>query len=168
MDLADLSQPIEVWKAVEGDTAELVKLLRSGKPIAKRTREALADWYDGKLRPFPIPRGRPPKHSPMGRELIETRYDGHDVTTPIGAAGHDYERLRQYIRKKGWHLKRAGRLYWSAERLLDAVARARGVKVAGLGEYLKRARPKSTKRSWYGPDYDAECRLRIALEIRRK
>jgi hypothetical protein len=167
MDIADLAQPREVWKAVEGDCADLVALLRSDKPLSKTTRGALADWYEGKLRPMPIPKGRPEKLSQLARTAIENTYLGHDPTTELGWAGFRYATLRVFIRKKGWHRKRAGRFHWSTERLLNAIAIMQGLDAEKLGEYLKRARPKSAPQSWYGEEFDNRCRLRIALDIRR-
>lgn len=57
--LEDLEEPVEIWKAIEGDPTELVALLRSGKTLGRWRREALADWLDGKLQPVRLPKGRP-------------------------------------------------------------------------------------------------------------
>lgn len=178
MDIAELGQPTEVWRAVEGDRAELIALLRSSKTITRRTREALADWYEGKLKPVRLMRGRPEKHSQIVQTAIATTYKGHDPTTAIGLAGLRFERAREFIRKKRWHQKRAGKFYWSNDRLLTAIvkrerelARKFGQRtrltIDSFAEYLKRSRRKPVPKSWFGVEYDERCRVRIALEIRR-
>ena len=63
---------------------------------------------------------------------------GHDTTTDIGRAGWRYERLRKFIRKKGWHI---GRPNWRSE-LLNAVARKTGVNPATLDDYAHRGARK--------------------------
>lgn len=169
MDIAEFTAPTEVWKAIEGDRAELIALLRSDKPLRRWTRDELADWLEGKLKPVKAPRGRPAEKLYAYRESMRRRF-GHDIYTPLGLAGYRYDRLRKFIKKKGWHLKAAGRRYWSTERLMAEVARRACVNVITFGDYLKRGkrRPARPPQEWDGKRWILESRVEIARQIRRK
>jgi hypothetical protein len=156
-DLSDLVDPLEVWKAVEGDRSELIALLRSDERLTTRTREALADWLEGTLQPVKLPKGRPRKGSTY---LL---WEGHDPQTPLGYAGYWFELFRRYIRRKGWHLKKAGRFYWSSEKLTEAIAKRHRIDLEKFTNYMNRAKPKP--RPWSFQDYVVRRRRAIALEI---
>lgn len=164
-DISDLKMPVAVWKAVEGDKTELLGLLRSDERLNRPTRDALADWIEGKLTPVKWPAG------PRPREPLRDRHTriahawffsfGHDRSTELGVAGFRYELLRRFIRRKGWHRKSAGRLYWSAPRLLEAVASRQEVDVETFANYLRRPRPRV-------PKLDIEdYRRAVASKVRR-
>src|SRR6188508_2856117 len=86
-------------------------------------------------RPAKRGRGRPPQDVQLKiYRRIRRHVLGHDTTTDIGRAGWRYERLRKFIRKKGWHI---GRPNWRSE-LLNAVARKTGVNPATLDDYAHR------------------------------
>lgn len=159
--LEDLEEPVEIWKAIEGDPTELVALLRSGKTLGRWRREALADWLDGKLQPVRLPKGRPRArfYNPLAL------YYGHNPTTELGNAGFFYEHFRRFIRSKGWHVKKAGRFYWSAERLQNKVAERFNIDPETFINYLNRPRPKPAGAPWRGGEYIERRRLEIALEI---
>lgn len=169
MDIAELSDPIEVWKAVEGDNAELIALLRGDEPIRRRTRDALADWLEGELQPVKLPKGRPSKEfsTVTGLRLYASRiaYFGHDPSTELGIAGFRYEVCRRFIRKKGWHLKKAGGFYWSVDRLREKIAERQEIDLEKFINYLNRAKQKPPPYS--GRDYVANRRKQIAYEIYR-
>jgi hypothetical protein len=163
-DIAELADPLAVWKAIEGDSSELVALLRSEEKLTRRTRDALADWLEGKLHPANRPRGRPTKnyeHTLLSRRLsllemrrgrvLAGRFDhsgalaaryGYDLTTEIGLAGWRYEIRRAFIREKGWHRKGAGSLYRSAEWLLDKIADQHEIDINTFANFLKRKKLK--------------------------
>ncbi|MGJ0506160.1 MAG: hypothetical protein ACR652_03310 [Methylocystis sp.] len=167
MKRSEIAPPVAVWRAVEGDRSELVALLRSGDPLTRRTRDALADWLEGSLKPVKLPKGRP---APDQAEAALWCSSGHDLRTKIGWAGRDYDRARAFLRKKGWHLKKAGSLFWSTERLLEAVAKRHNIQMDALENYLKRARSKPPQ---FGtiisfPNDDETFRRDLALQIRRK
>lgn len=122
--IEEMKWPLEVWAAVEGDRRELIELLRSERRLSRRTRHALADWLEGNLQPVKLPRGR---------SLTESR---------VGWAWYHYDKLRAFIRNKGWHRKQAGRLYWPTSRLLEAVAQRDGVAKAALECFARRAKPR--------------------------
>jgi hypothetical protein len=139
----DLAEPIEVWLAAKGRAA-LIAMVRSDAPLSRRARRAMADWLEGYLKPPKQPVGRPVRQVHAEREMSR-RIFGHDVYKTIGFAGWRHEKLRQFIRKKGWHRKRAGRPHWPAARLLEAVAQRVGVDVEALANYLKRSRAKTSR-----------------------
>lgn len=160
--------PTEVWKAVEGDPTELIELLRSDKRLAKPVRKALADYFEGTLQPVKRPQGRPSKEQiqPFVVRASRAITYWHDPTTRLGYVGFRYERLRNYIRKRGWHKKSAGKFYWSPDRLREAVAERYGLTLETLENYLRRPREKPPM---LDPDYEAwNRRLKIADEIHRK
>jgi hypothetical protein len=161
--LEELEMPVEVWKAVEGDRADLVALLRSDKPLSRWTRNALADFLAGDLKPVKIPRGRQQREKHWG--LLSSVYYGHDPTTPLGWAGVRYEDFRRFIRRKRWHIGHPG---WS-ERLAAKIAKRHGVDLDRFLNYLKRPRrqPKKVDRPVAGPDAVNRWRTEIALEVRR-
>ena len=164
MDLAELEDPLAVWKAVEGDSSDLVDLLRSEKAITRRTREALADFFAGDLKPVRLSKGRPPATARINRSyVLHYIYHGHDITTSIGSAGFYYERLREFIRKKGWHRGRPG---WSI-RLKGAVAKRRGIEQEQFINYLSRSRPKPFSKRLTRDEYIQIRRAEIALAVRR-
>lgn len=166
MDLADLADPIEVWRAVEGDPTDLIVLLRSDEPIRRRTRDALADFLAGALKPFVLPRGRPSKpDSVVSSHMRHSVWYGHDVATKIGFAGFRYEHMRRFIRSKGWHLDNPG---WS-DGLKAAIAKRHSIELEQFINYLRRSRPKAQTddRPWSAADYIDRRRHEIALEIRR-
>ncbi len=169
MDIADLAAPIAVWKAVEGDRSELIALLRSDERLTRWTRNDLADWLEGKLKPVKAPRGRPPDKFRAERESLRRRF-GHDVYSRLGAAGFKFDRLRKFIRKKGWNRKSTGGRYWPTERLLGEVARRFGVNQVTFGDYLKRGKRRPSKPPQYntGKAWILETRIEIARKIRRK
>lgn len=165
IDIMDLSLPYEVWKAVEGDRRELVALLRSDERLSRPTRDALADWLEDKLKPVKWPVGRRP-HKPLTDRHSRIAHTwffafGHERSTELGVAGFRYELLRRFIRRKGWHRKSAGRLYWSAQRLLEAVASRQKVDVDTFANYLRRPRSRLPKLDM--EDY----RRAVASKVRR-
>lgn len=162
VDLTEFADPIEVWKAIEGRPGELIDLLRGDQPIRRRTREALADWLTGDLKPVKIPRGAPPKHSRETQWAIYNLDFGHDVTTEIGLAGLYYEFRRRELRKRKEHLNRPN---WT-EALKREVAERHRIPFERFETYLRRARPKPKKLSL--DDYIDRQRLKIAREIRSR
>lgn len=185
--LSEMADPRAVWKAIEGDRAELIALLRSEKQLTRRTRDTLADWLDGKLGPVKLAKGRPPKKDEIrqtlggyygGTDRRGRRVDsycffshahsyGFDTGTEIGRAGWRYQVRRAFIRQKGWHLKKAGRFYWSSERLMAAIAERHGINLEMFANYLKRAKQKLVARQWSPFKSIARKRWEIAGEIRR-
>lgn len=162
VDLSELADPCAVWKAVEGDRSELIALLRSEKKLTRRTRDALADWLDGGLLPVKMPKGRPRED----RSVLEI-WDGHDPATKLGWAGVRYGIFRSFIRKKGWHLKRAGRFYWSSERLMEAIAKKHEIDLEKFINYLTRARARPKRTPFSPKEYEEKQRRKIAFKIRR-
>jgi hypothetical protein len=164
-DISDLEMPVAVWKAVEGDKTELLGLLRSDKRLNRKTREALADWLEGKLKPVKWPVGRRPiepaldQHTRIAHAWFFSF--GHDTSTELGVAGFRYALLRRFIRRKGWHRRSAGSLYWSPQRLLEAVASRQEIDAETFGNYLRRPRPRLPKVA--KEDY----RRAVALKVRR-
>lgn len=168
MDLDDFEAPVAVWKAVEGDRSELIALLRSDARLTRGTRDELADWLEGKLKPVKVPRGRPPDKLSAERVSLRRRF-GHDLYTRLGAAGFKFDRLRKFIRKKGWNRKSAGGRYWPTERLLGEVARRFGINEVTFGDYLRRGKGRPSKPRQYNPGKAfLEMRIEIARQIRRK
>lgn len=164
IDIAELADPIAVWKAVEGDPSDLIALLRGENPILRRTRDALADFFAGQLRPIRLSKGRPPTSQRERRSIMLWHlYRGHDVSTQLGAAGFHYDVVRAFIRKKGWH---RGNLGWS-DRLKAAVARRYKIELEKFINYLSRSRPRPASKPWSGEEYIRDRRLEIAMEIRR-
>lgn len=164
MDIAELEDPVAVWKAVEGDMSELIALLRSDRPIRRRTREALADFLAGDLKPIDVPKGRPSKSASVGPARMYARlWHGHDVTTSLGYAGFRYERLRRFIRSKGWHRGNPGWSDW----LKAAIANRQGVELERFANYLRRSRPEPELNPWSWNDYVTRRRTEIAREVRR-
>ena len=126
----DMKWPVEVWRAIEGDKAELIKLLRSERDLSRRTRDAMADWLDGNLTPVKLPRHRVRTESKIGR------------------AWYRYDKAREFIRAKGWHRKDAVR-YWPPDRLVKEVARKEGVSASALRERVRRTqRPVADTLEW--------------------
>lgn len=167
MDLEELQDPVEVWKAVEGDKTELIALLRSDELIRRRLRDALADYLEGTLTPVELPKGRPSKEAIHGNSLrfaFHHLYYGHDPRTELGFAGFHYERLRRFIRAKNWHINRP---QWS-DRLKEKIAERHGIELEKFINYLSRARPKPKNEPWSARDYIQRQRLEIALDVRRK
>lgn len=145
--IEEMKWPVEVWRAVEGDEAELIKLLRSKRDLSRRTRDAMADRLDGKLTPVKLPRHRVRTESKIGR------------------AWYRYDKAREFIRAKGWHRKNAAR-YWPPDRLVKEVARKEGVSASALRERVRRA-----QRSVADPFERAKERtsmLAVRQEIARK
>ena len=152
-DMEDLAWPREMWRAVEGDESELIKLLRSERGLSRRTRNAMADWLEDKLTPVRLPVG------------------GYRTQSKPGLAWYRYDKAREFIRRKGWHRKRHGR-YWPPERLLSEVAQKEGVAEAALQNWIKRAKPV-----WSLPAAierarqdrtELRARQRVAREIRSR
>lgn len=163
IDIADFADPVEVWKAVEGEPFDLIALLRGSEPIRRRTRDALADFLAGELSPVRLPKGRPMSAKGKSRSyMLHAVFRGHDVSTPIGAAGFHYDIVRQFIRSKGWH---RGHPRWS-DRLKEAVAKRRGIDLDKFINYLNRSRPKPKSRPWSGDEYVQRRRIEIARQIR--
>lgn len=158
MDINDLRLPAAVWKAVEGDTRDLVEFLRGDTPLNRAERDALADYFAGTLKPMKLPQGRSRKSN-----FYFVR--GHDLTTSLGYAGYRYEYFRRYIRRKRWHLKRAGKLYWSTDRLRTKFAEKHGIDLDKFINYLNRAKPKRTSNKM--PTLE-EYRMQTVREIRRR
>lgn len=155
-DVEDHKWPVEVWRAVEGDLAPLLKLLRGGEKLGRPTRNALADWLEGKLPPVKLPRGHP-----RGE-------------TKIGWAWYRYDGAHEFIRRKGWHRKGAAR-YWTPERLLEAVATKESVSITALRNKVRRASGKNMSpdelAAWARArvaDLEAAARRGIAREIRSR
>lgn len=165
-EIAEMNPPFEVWKAIEGDRTELIALLRSDDKMTRKTRDALADWLEGNLRPVTAPKGRPPKERDdrlmllfdlyrardiRGRRVSSAchfgaaRAYGYDLHTEIGRAGWRYVVRWMFIREKGWHLKQAGRFHWTTENLMSKIAERHGISVEKLDNYLKRASSRRRK-----------------------
>lgn len=162
-DLAELKEPIEVWKAIEGEPADLIALLRSEEPLRRWERDTLADWLEGKLQPVSLPKGRPDLSVTGPTPLL---YKGHNIHTRMGSAAIIEMFNWEFIRKKGWHLKRSGKFYWSRDRLREKIAERWGIETEAFFNYLKRsrsARPKAVS----GRDYIEFRRRRLAYQIRR-
>jgi hypothetical protein len=165
IDISEFDNPDAVWKAVEGDRDELITLLRSDEKLGRLFRDMLADWLEGKLLPVKLPRSRPKSYHPD--PLTLRLYYGHNPTTDLGYAGARYEHFRLFIRKKKWHLKKAGLLHRSPEWLLTKIAERHGINQDKFAAYLKRSRPKHQARPWRAGEYVERRRREIALEIRR-
>jgi hypothetical protein len=83
----------------------------------------------------------------------------------MGMAGSLYDVFSQFIHKKGWNLKKAGKLYWSTERLQEHIAKRCGVDLEKFVNY----RRNHKKHKYKAPqgDYVERRRRQIANEIRR-
>ncbi|PWB81849.1 MAG: hypothetical protein C3F11_13965 [Methylocystaceae bacterium] len=165
IDISEFDNPDAVWKAVECDRDELITLLRSDEKLGRLFRDTLADWLEGKLLPVKLPKSRPNGYHPD--PIILKLYYGHNPTTDLGYAGARYEHFRRFIRKKKWHLKKAGRFHRSPEWLLKKIAERHGIDPDKFDGYLKRSRPKPQARLWRTEEYVERRRREIALEIRR-
>ncbi len=164
-DLADIGDPIEVWKAVEGDPSDLIALLRSGERISRPIRDALADFLSGELKPVRFSRGRPSNSTDIDAMIAHARRVlGHDVTTSLGIAGYRYERLRRYIRSKGWNRSNPG---WSA-RLKKAVADRQEIELEKFINYLSRSRPKPKRKAVSWDEQVERRRQEIAKQVRAR
>lgn len=164
-DINELKDPIEVWKAVEGEAADLIALLRSDTPIYKVDREALADWLEGSLKPVQEGRGRPRKSDVQRWTLewiIRDFYFGHDPQTEIGYAAFRYERLWRYVKKRGWNKTKA----WTSDRLKEAIAERQEIDLETFMNYLKRSKPRRRKSPIFGPEATMIRRRAIARELR--
>lgn len=187
-EMLELYDPTEVWKAVEGDSSELVALLRSEKTLLRRDRNALADWLEGKLQPAKLPKGKPKKNlfitfdrvdelwgarDRLGRLmfsyhfLVEGKLDNnsHDPMTDIGVAGWRYARCWAFVRKKGWHLKKAGRFFLSADGLMAKIAERHGIELEKFTNYMRRS--KHQPASFFSDESREGRRRALALQIRR-
>jgi hypothetical protein len=162
-DVLELGDPIEVWKAVEGDERELIALLRSNEPLTRRMRDALADWREGKLQPVKVPPGPPGLSlgAQLHRRIGRYFHHGYDIDTPVGWACYRYRKLRDLIRRTGRHKIGAGPRYWSTERTLEFIARRYSIDPVILGEHVKRGRQRVAR-----VDVEQETRLEIARKIR--
>lgn len=168
MDISELKFPIEVWKAVEGDPSDLIALLRSEERFVRIDRDTLADWLEGTLQPMKLKKGGQEKHlSPHEEFAIRHIYFGYDPTTELGSAGIRYEIVRRFIRKKRWHLKSAGRLHWSPQKLAEVIADKHDVDLEKLLQTINRSKVKKPVPAT-GPKAVERMRRQIALEIRRK
>lgn len=157
--------PVEVWKAVEGEPAELIALLRSERPLYRVDREALADWLEGSLKPVKRERGRPRKSEnwPASWEwVIREFYFGHDPETEIGLAAFRFERAWRFIKKKKWNKS----LGWTSEKLKAAVATRQEIDLDTFLNYLNRPKRKPKKRPAFGPEAELDRRRIIARKIR--
>ena len=148
----ELRDPIEVWTAVEGDCTKLIELLRSNEKLGPRTRNALADWLEGKLEPVKLPNHRVRRAS------------------KVSWAWYRYDKAWTLIREKGWHRKRGERPGWSREKLLEAVAKKDGVAVAALDYFERRAKPNLPLAELIARSVSAKLQRRqeIARKIRSK
>ncbi len=164
MKIIDFREPVEVWRAVEGDPDSLVAYLRGDGQISRWMREELADYLEGTLQPMKLPRGRPPKNEAYLHAEILARYaDGHDLASRMGVAGWHFTYLRRFMRRKGWHRNNPG---WK-DRLRKSVARRHGVNDDLLRNYLDRAHPTPTVKPGGREEYVRRRRLSIAMEVRR-
>lgn len=140
--LEDLRLPIELWNALDGDPTVFVTKLRSDERLTRPERDCLAFWLENGRKPPARKRGRPSLDMTYGVALDRAGY-----------AAFRYRFLREFIRWKGWHLKRAGRFYWSADRLKLAVAAKSDLTLATLENRLRRnsrlePRRESMKDCW--------------------
>ena len=174
-----LRDPIEVWKAVEGDRTELIALLRGDEPLSRRERDALADYLAGDLKPVKFPRGKPPKSVEHPYWMINDRWTyahGHDTSTDIGHAGLVFEALRRHMEGDPNYqfpqmVERTARIYgdrpYARGKLIEAVARHCSVEEEQLKNAVDRSRKKPPPEDFSAPEYIQRRRMQIALEVRR-
>lgn len=127
MDIADLKEPVEVYELAKGDSRAIVALLRSEAPIRRATREALADYFEGKLK-NPIEAGRPRK------SLFEKLWNNAPV--------EHYKRVAEYLKSKK-------SFQGNSRKLIEAVARKYNISPDSLENRIKRSKlsNKDTKKS---------------------
>lgn len=138
MRIRDIRLPVEVWDAIDGDTAGLVELLRSDVELSRHERTWLAMFFEGTLPKRE--RGRPPKEvSPM---FLDFR-TGQDLTTRIGWASYRFLKAKEYVRRRGWHLKSAPtRLHVDLAEFQRRVAGKFSIHEETFGNHVRRARQR--------------------------
>jgi hypothetical protein len=116
----------EVFQAALGNITPLATLLRSNKPLNKRTREAMAMFLEGQLQPLKNGRGRPPKFrtweefvkSPYARAMMgfefeeeftleDAAQEAAEWSYPPGVEKATKQQILDYLRKSDEQRPRA-------------------------------------------------------------
>ena len=130
MDLLELREPVEVYRAAIGQPDSLIKRLRSTEPIYEREREALAAYFEGKLVPLKRGRGKAKPNYLLSYAELDEAYRLPDAET-----------WYRYVMAE---LRKAGEAYGRASEVLEFVAQKYGLDANTLANHLRRpAREKA-------------------------
>lgn len=125
--LRDVRLPVELWNALDGEPAAFVARLRSDEPLSRPERDCFAMWLENGLRPPGRGRGRP-----------EESWIGGMRCDRLGRAAFRFRRVWAYIKGKGWHRQKAGKLCRTKGEVMQAVARKHRVDERSLANLVKR------------------------------
>lgn len=129
MDIAELRDPVEVWELVTKNPEALITFLRSDEKIGFSHREALALYFEGKLKPA-RKRGRPSD--------VRSFLERISKPTKLEALASLVELISERARKYK-------KLYGNSDKIIDAVANKYGEDTEALRNHIRRSMKRVIK-----------------------